>query len=180
MERNPTRRSGVRWFRRTGLPDTRRPARLAEPAVVDAENRNARLPNPLGLITDSNWPKLNDGQPRRVLPSSRRPDFHLPNVQPIMRIEEGTQDIRTPIGLAFFGLFLGAIAISAVEPPAPFGPLPTERHLRWHEMEYYGFIHFTVNTFTDKEWGYGDESPKLFNPSELDPQQWADVAAKPA
>ena len=84
--------------------------------------------------------------------------------------------MRTPIGLAFFGWFLGAIAISAAEPPAPFGPLPTERHLRWHEMEYYGFIHFTVNTFTDKEWGYGDESPEIFNPTDLDPRQWAEVA----
>ncbi len=55
----------------------------------------------------------------------------------------------------------------------PFGPLPTERHLRWHEMEYCGFIHFTVNTFTDKEWGYGDESPEIFNPTDLDPRQWA-------
>ena len=55
--------------------------------------------------------------------------------------------------------------------PAAFGALPTERHLRWHEMEYCGFIHFTVNTFTDKEWGYGDESPAVFNPTDLDPRQ---------
>ena len=68
------------------------------------------------------------------------------------------------------------ISARAAEPPAPFGPLPTERHLRWHEMEYYGFIHFTVNTFTDKEWGYGDESPEIFNPTDLDPRQWAEVA----
>ena len=33
--------------------------------------------------------------------------------------------------------------------PAPYGPIPTSRQLRWHEMEYYGFVHFTVNTFTD-------------------------------
>jgi alpha-L-fucosidase len=66
----------------------------------------------------------------------------------------------------------------AAEPPEPFGPLPTERHLRWHEMEYYGFIHFTVNTFTDKEWGYGDEDPAIFDPSDLDVEQWADVARR--
>ncbi|MEI8043649.1 MAG: glycoside hydrolase family 29, partial [Verrucomicrobiota bacterium] len=36
----------------------------------------------------------------------------------------------------------------AAPPPTPFGPVPTGRQLRWHEMEFYGFLHFTVNTFT--------------------------------
>jgi alpha-L-fucosidase len=43
-------------------------------------------------------------------------------------------------------------------------------------MEYYMFVHFTVNTFTDKEWGYGDEKESVFNPTELDCRQWAKVA----
>lgn len=62
-----------------------------------------------------------------------------------------------------------------VKPPAPFGPVPSENQLRWHKMEYYAFIHFGLNTYTDHSWGYGDEDIKLFNPSKLDARDWVRV-----
>ena len=68
------------------------------------------------------------------------------------------------------------ISCNEVKPPNPVGPLPSERQLAWHEMEYYMFAHFTVNTFTDREWGLGDEAETVFNPTALDCRQWARVA----
>ncbi len=59
-----------------------------------------------------------------------------------------------------------------VAPPLPVGAVPSEAQLAWHEMEMNAFVHFTTNTFTDKEWGYGDESEKVFHPTQSDPKQW--------
>src|SRR5690606_13995497 len=86
--------------------------------------------------------------------------------------------IRT-IKKIFIGTLLAAalqpacsVQSSKVAPPSPVLPVPTEQQMQWHEMELSAFIHFTINTFTDKEWGYGDESPALFNPVNVDVDQW--------
>lgn len=58
----------------------------------------------------------------------------------------------------------------------PYGALPSKAQVSWNDMEYYMFIHFGPNTFTNKEWGHGDEDPKVFNPTHLDARQWARTA----
>lgn len=62
-----------------------------------------------------------------------------------------------------------------VKPPLPFGPVPTENQMRWQEMEYYSFVHFSLNTYTDQSWGDGKESVNLFNPTKSDCRQWARI-----
>ena len=74
----------------------------------------------------------------------------------------------------FFCLFLNKLEAQNTT-PKPFGPIPTANQLRWQKMEYYAFIHFSINTYTDMAWGFGNEDPQLFNPEKLDARQWAKI-----
>ncbi len=55
-------------------------------------------------------------------------------------------------------------------------PRPSAAQLAWHNMEFYLFMHFGPNTFTDLEWGHGNEKEEVFNPTQLDCRQWCRVA----
>ena len=68
------------------------------------------------------------------------------------------------------------ITASCADAPEPYGAIPSEHQLAWHKLERYVFIHFTVNTFTGREWGFGSEPESTYNPTNLDPAQWVEVA----
>ncbi|PWT95284.1 MAG: glycoside hydrolase family 29 (alpha-L-fucosidase) [Bacteroidetes bacterium] len=58
----------------------------------------------------------------------------------------------------------------------PLPPVPTKYQQQWQEMEFYIFVHFGPNTFTDKEWGAGNEPEDAFNPTQMDCKQWVRIA----
>lgn len=78
------------------------------------------------------------------------------------------------IGFLFTGCALN-YCMAQLEAPSPCGPVPTEQQMKWQELEYYAFIHYSLNTYTDQSWGYGNEDMNLFNPENLDCRQWARI-----
>ena len=75
-------------------------------------------------------------------------------------------------------LVTGATALIGSRLPAQAipRPVPSPSQLLWQREELALFLHFGVNTFTDREWGDGREDPAIFNPATLDTRQWARTA----
>jgi alpha-L-fucosidase len=82
---------------------------------------------------------------------------------------------RSLLAATLFGAAGWETARAGTGEPGPYGALPSERQLRWEDMKFNAFTHFTVNTFTDKEWGSGEENPAIFNPTDFD----ADAIVEP-
>ena len=80
------------------------------------------------------------------------------------------------IWFSFFILYGLAGAAQNTVKAVTHNPLPTKQQLAWHETEFYLFLHFGPNTFTDKEWGEGTEPEDIFNPTQLDCKQWCSTA----
>ena len=82
---------------------------------------------------------------------------------------------KSLIAILVICLFSIRVCGAQVKPPAPFGPVPSENQMRWHEMEFYAFLHFSLNTYTDHSWGFGNEDINLFNPTNFDAREWVRV-----
>ena len=80
--------------------------------------------------------------------------------------------LKPVLALAVAGQ-LGASIASArnLPPPKPFGPVPSPRQMKWHEIELYSMLNFSTITYYGKEWGYGDEDAARFNPTNFDAEQ---------
>ena len=91
-------------------------------------------------------------------------------------ISDGRPSRRAFLQLSALSLAACALPRTHALAVAPGRPVPTPAQLQWHGDELAMFLHFGVNTFTNREWGDGTESPSIFNPAALDARQWARTA----
>lgn len=74
--------------------------------------------------------------------------------------------------LLFLSIAFFVMLSSSAQKKALDCPIPTKEQMALQDMEMYAFIHYSLNTYTDQEWGYGNEDLSLFNPQHLDTRQW--------
>ena len=82
------------------------------------------------------------------------------------------------LGAALLAALLAGAALPSCSSATDqdYGPVPSAAQLRWQDLEMYMFCHFGPNTFTNVEWGNGQEDPDVFQPEDLDCRQWARIA----
>ena len=85
--------------------------------------------------------------------------------------------MRCCLSLLFFSMISAVSVMVSAEAPQEIlrkaaHVTPSPQQLAWQEMEFTCFVHFGVNTFTNREWGEGKEDPKVFNPTAFDANQW--------
>lgn len=90
-----------------------------------------------------------------------------------IRVNIWRSSILYPALLVLFATSWLESVVYGQTPPPPYLRTPSARQLLWHQLEYYAFVHFGPNTFTDEEWGRSQSLPDVFRPSALDTDQWA-------
>jgi alpha-L-fucosidase len=94
------------------------------------------------------------------------------------RVTSPSMNRRTFLQLGAVSIAGCAVPARSGRLPAPSRPTPSAAQLQWHRDELAMFLHFGVNTFTNREWGDGTESPSIFDPTSLDARQWARTARR--
>lgn len=92
---------------------------------------------------------------------------------PALLLMRGKGRRRACLSLALLLAMAFSDLSMAQSAPAAYGAVPSERQLAWHQQEYYAFLHFGPNTFTNEEWGWSQSTPDVFNPTQLDTDEWA-------